>query len=303
MKPLTPKSARAIAALAYVFAFPLVMRYRQMYRQSIDPESPTFSGGFATWVEDRVTEPRTGGSGRPYEDVLYASTWLDLRVEPWWCSVNSPTPDVSFRGSLIDLWGFRVVDLEPGRSGQVLASAPARLRDVPSQVEVIARGESSVVQLSTVTRWTDPYRLPGTHPERPQILLAPVSSYFRRPAPRDPGVVAWMPWFEGLETTDEFWTCANFALSLIVPDPDDRHILEQIAHIGVIPGERWTASAFTDPVVDAIHDGMNDAIGDLLEATSRPDVRRLDLSPRAAMDRDYFSRALAAMQRTGHADA
>ena len=302
MKQLTPKSARAIATVAYVFTFPLVMRYRLMYRQSIDLESPTFSGGFATWLEDRVTEPRTTGNGRPREDVLYASTWLDLRVEPWWCSVDAAAADVSFRGSLIDLWGFRVVDLEPGPSGQVLASAPAHLRNVPPQVRVVARGESSVVQLSTETRWKDPYPLPGSHPERPPIVLAPVSSHFGRPVPRGADVGAWPPWFEGLETTDEFWSCANFALSLIVPDRADRHIFEEMAHIGVIPGEPWSASAFPGPVVEAIRDGMNDALSDLLQATANPAAHRSDLGPRSAMDRDYFSRALAALRRRGHAD-
>ena len=302
-KQLTPKSAQAIATVAYVFAFPLVMRYSQMYRQSIDPCSPTFSGGFATWREDRVTEPRTSGTGRPREDVLYASTWLDLRVEPWWCSVEAAASHVSFRGALIDLWGFRIVDLEPGDSGRVLASAPADLRNVPSQVRIVARGESSVVQLSTETRWTDPYRLPGTYPERPPIVLAPVSSQFGRSVPRRSDAVAWSLWFEGLETTDEFWSCANFALSLIAPDPDDRHVFEQIAHIGVVPGEQWSASAFSGPVVEAIRDGMDEAVSDLLEAAARPDVHRRDLGSRSAMDRDYFSRALAALRRHGHADA
>lgn len=295
MKQLTPTSAKAIAATAYLFAFPLVMRYRQMSRQAIDATSPMFSGGFGTWLEGSVTEPRRSGSGRPMEDVVYSSTWLDLRGEPWWCALGDVPAEVSFVGSLVDLWGFLIADLEPGRSGPVLASSPAPVRGVPDQVEAVVRGESEFVQVCTESRWSDPYRLPGVPPVRPDLVLEPLSAHLGRPAPRPAAAMTWSPWFEGLEATDEFWACANFVLSLTEPNPDDRSILERIAQIGVIPGAPWTPSAHPEAVLEAIRDGMDDAISDLLEGAVGADVCRRPRTRRADMDRDYFSRALAAL--------
>jgi len=293
VKQLSLRSARAIATVGYLFAFPLIMRYRHMYRQAIDSSSPTFSGGFGTWLEDSVDQLRTVGAGRPREDVVHSSAWLDLRAEPWWCAVGDVPPDVSFRGTFVDLWGFPVTDLDPGRPGSVLASAPRRVRDVPTRVGAIVRGESSVLQLVTETRWKDPFRLTGTPPVRPEVTLVPASAYLARPAPRHHAVGSWWPWNEGLEATDDVWSCANFALTLTAPNADDRPILEQVSRIGLIPGARWPPSGFADGVVEAIHEGMDDAVSDLLEGAAG--AGRGPRVGREAMDRDYFSRALAAL--------
>ena len=43
---LTADEARSIAKEAYIFNYPLVMMYRTMYLQAIDPQSKSYSGGF-----------------------------------------------------------------------------------------------------------------------------------------------------------------------------------------------------------------------------------------------------------------
>ena len=71
MSELTPSRARAIATTAYLFAYPLVKRYQDMYRQAIDVSSSTYSGGFGTWRHVVAHERRKQGSGRPNEAVVY----------------------------------------------------------------------------------------------------------------------------------------------------------------------------------------------------------------------------------------
>jgi hypothetical protein len=96
MRHIALSRARAVAASAYLFTYRLVMNYRDMYRQAVDPSSSVFSGGFGTWRHRVDREPRTGGSGRPHEDVLHSSIWLDLRSEPWLCTVGEVPPGLSF---------------------------------------------------------------------------------------------------------------------------------------------------------------------------------------------------------------
>jgi hypothetical protein len=47
---ITAEEARAIAKEAYIFNYPLVMYYRTMYVQAIDPKSKSYSGGFGHWL-------------------------------------------------------------------------------------------------------------------------------------------------------------------------------------------------------------------------------------------------------------
>lgn len=91
--------------------------------------------------------------------------------------------------------------------------------------------------------------------------------------------------------------CANFALTLITPNPQDQPVLDRIAGIGVGAGRRWDASMFSDEVAEAIRAGVDDALSDLMEAA----VAGVDREPspvrRAEMDRDYFGRAVRALHQ------
>jgi hypothetical protein len=305
MRNLTPRQARAVATTAYLFAYPLVMNYRRLYLQAVDPLSSEFSGGFGTWRHTIVSEPRTSGPGRPREDAVYSSIWLDLRSEPWWCTMGAVSPEVSFSGRFVDLWGFLVDDCGAGHRAQdaVLVARPSPVRNVPSDIEGVVSGESGFVVLLTETRWRDPYQLPGVEPERPDIVLEPVSAHLGRAASSPAPAVTWWPWRDRLEITDEFWACANFALSLTTPNHDDRSVLERIAEIGVGPGAPWDASAYPDEILEAIRDGMDDALSDLLEAASEPGGGYPDHARRVEMDRDYFGRAVGALAHSGRLGA
>jgi hypothetical protein len=298
MRNIALSRARAVAASAYLFTYPLVMNYRDMYRQAVDPSSSVFSGGFGTWRHRVVWEPRTSGSGRPREDVLHSSIWLDLRSEPWWFAVGEVPPGVSFVGRIVDLWGFLVGDSVAGfgAHGPVLASAPRPISDVPSGIAGILKGESGFLALHTETRWLDPYQLPGDVPVGPDIVLEPVSVHLGRAAPRPALPMTWWPWHDGREVTDEFWPCVNFALSLTAPNPEDRSILERVAEIGVVRGRPWDSSVLPDEILAAIQEGMDDALNDLLDAASEPGAYGLRDVRREDMDRDYFRRALGALR-------
>ncbi|MGI9613545.1 MAG: hypothetical protein ACR2QO_11580 [Acidimicrobiales bacterium] len=301
MRDVAPNRARAIATTAYLFLYPLVIYYRDMYRQAIDISSPTFSGGFGTWRHAMVRERRRGGGGRPLGPTLRSTIWLDLRSEPWWCSIGETPSDVEFSARWSDLWGFLLgpegAAPETAHGSPVLVSAPKLVRDVPSEIAGIVRGESAFVALTTETRWRDPFALPGVEPIRPEIGLEPMSAIYRRPVARPAPSVGWYPWHDAVETTDEFWACANFALSLIEPAGQDAVVYERLAEIGVVGGRPWDASMFSDEAAAATQDGVDEAISQLLEAAGDPSVRSSPGFRREDMDRDYFGRAARALDR------
>ncbi len=51
---ITPDEAKAIANDAYILNYPLVMMYRTMYLQAIDPQSKSYSGGLANGLIGNV---------------------------------------------------------------------------------------------------------------------------------------------------------------------------------------------------------------------------------------------------------
>jgi hypothetical protein len=295
VRDLTFSRARAVAKAAYIFTFPLVMNYGNIYRQAIDPS--TSGGGFGTWRHHHLHECAAGSGSQGRRDVLQSSICLDLRSEPWWCTVGQVGPNVSFVGRLVDLWGFVLEDFGAvdRASSPVLVAAPMTIRDVPEEIERIVRGESAFVVLSTETRWRDPDEHPGLEPVRPDIVLEPVSVHLGRGAPRPAPDLTWWPCTDDVATTDEFWSCANFALSLTTSHPDDRSILERISEIGVVSGQAWEESASQEEILEAVREGMDDALSDLLSAAGESGSRPGNFR-RAEMDCDYFGRALGAVR-------
>jgi hypothetical protein len=282
--------------MAYHFLYPLVTRYCAMYRQAVDVSSLTFSGGFGAWRHIAVSEEQKQAFGRPREAVVRSSVWLDLRSEPWWLTFGEIPPEVLLTVRWVDLWGFLIEEYSPAeharRPGSVLLSAPVPVHGVPAEIDHIVSGESNFIALLTESRWQGPYALPGLSPFQPDITLEPVSAHLGRPAPRTGPDVDWWQCHDGFETTDDFWSCANFALSLVRPNQDDRSVHDRIAAIGLVAGRPWDASAFPAAVIDAIHEGMDDALSDLMEAAGGADTRHLCHYQREDMDRDYFGRAL-----------
>jgi hypothetical protein len=300
VRELTPSRARAIATTAYIFAYPLVTRYQDMYRQAIDVSSPAYTGGFGTWRHVVSHERRKNGSGRPKEAVLYSSIWLDLRAEPWCCTMSDVPSGAVCTGRWVDLWGFllesdRTLQMQPVSS--FLASAPKGDHHAPPDIDGIVRGESEFAALLTETRWRDPYTLPNLEPIQPEIVLKPASLHSGHRPPQLAPAVNWWACDDDVETTDEFWSCANFALTLTTPNPQDETILERIAEIGISAGRRWDASTFPDEVADAIHRGVDDALSDLMEAATQWTDHDPNHLRREAMDSNYFRRAIGALRR------
>ena len=52
-----PAEVRRIAKDAFVFSYPLVLHYRTMYRQAIDPRAKEYVGGFGTYRHYGMSSP------------------------------------------------------------------------------------------------------------------------------------------------------------------------------------------------------------------------------------------------------
>jgi hypothetical protein len=297
-----PTEARAIARSAYVFLYPLVVNYGTMYAEALDPTSPFFGGGFGEWIHQCVTSSRETAVSADHATATRGTVWLDLRSEPWTLSIPATDATSSRVVVTADLWDFLLDETGPddhaGRT--LLMVSPEWTGGAPADVDRVIRGESAFVRIDVLTETDGPANLDHVRMTEQKLAIAPASPRSgARPA--TPAAISWWPYGEHALTGLEFWSVANFALSLTTPHDQDRMLLERLATIGVSPGRRWDPGSFTLEVVEAIGEGMNDALTDLMRATSGPDPR--PRRSREATDLDYFHRAVGALAHDGVARA
>ena len=103
---VTPEQARAIARTAYIVTYPLVMYYRTMYVQSIDPSSPSYAGGYGRWLHLGVSSPEDTDIVTPNNDTPYSYAWADLRAEPYVLTLPPCEGERYYTSQWNDLWGF-----------------------------------------------------------------------------------------------------------------------------------------------------------------------------------------------------
>ena len=299
MADLTANEAKAIAKEAYIFTYPLVMYYRTMYMQAIDASSSSFSGGFGKWLNLGTATPQDTDIVSPNNDTPYSYAWVDLRVEPW--VVTMPKIDTTrfYTSQWNDLWGF-VLDnagsVEDGNDGvSVLLASPSWKGELPDGVKRIVRGDSEFLGSLTRVQLIDPDDMANVRQIQNEYRLEPLSSFLGQPAPASGPDIKWLPWKDGLEKTDSFWSYANFVMGFTTPNRQDTPVQNKIAKIGVVAGEDWDASTFSTDVAAAIADGMKEALADMKTASQGDVNPALFFRSRKDTDKDYFDRALGVM--------
>lgn len=282
---------RAVAEAAYIFIYPLVMSYADLYAQTIDPSSPLHSGGCASW---RRPDPGLPTSVDRPTDGPYSVAWLDLRAEPWVVRVQGADVHSGIRTTISDLWGFTVDGPAPSMSrgvgeALVMLASSSWLGEIPDDIDRLVRGESSFLRLVVAP-------VVGQHEDPDLPALNPLSVHRGHKPTAQPAPIDWVLWRPGSEITDRFWSCANFALSLTERYPDDEPVLDRIADIGVVAGEPWDPTWFDAGMLAAINRGVDDAVSSLLrQARPLPPLQHAGLS-RRDMDGDYFARALTSLR-------
>ncbi len=296
---LTPDEAKDIAREAYIFNYPLVMMYRTMYLQAIDTKSKSYSGGFGKWLHLGTSSPKDTDIVSPNNDTPYSYAWVDLRSEPWVLTLPKIEQNRFYTSQWDDLWGF-VLDnpgsVEDGNRGvRVLLASPTWKGELPRGVKRVIQGDSSFLGTLTRTQLIDPKDLPNVKKIQSEYKLEPLSAYLGKPAPEPASAIEWMPWKDGVETTDGFWAYVNFLLPLTTPNPQDKPVLDRMAKIGLIPGKAWDSSSLSKNVSAAIADGMKDALAELKKGSTHITDPSLFFRSRKDLNKDYFSRALGVM--------
>ena len=289
---LTADEAKAIAKEAYIFNYPLVMYYRTMYLQAIDPQSKSYSGGFGKWLHLGTSTPKDTDIVAPNNDSPYSYAWIDTRAEPWVLTMPKIEENRFYTSQWDDLWGFvlgNAGSVDDGNVGvSVLLASPTWKGDLPKGVKRVIQGDTEFLGTLTRTQLFVPADLPNVKKIQQEYQLQPLSTFLGEPAPKAAPAVSWKPWKEGSETTAEFWEYVNFLLPLTTPNPQDQPILDKMAKIGL----GANASKPTAEIQSAMAEGMQEALAELKKASEGSVDPSLFFRSRKDTNKDYFNRAL-----------
>jgi hypothetical protein len=296
---MTPDEAKAIAKEVYIFNYPLVMYYRTMYLQAIDPKSGSYSGGFSKWLHLGLSTPKDTDIVTPNNDTPYSYAWVDLRAEPWVLTLPKIEENRFYTSQWNDLWGFvldnpgSVVDGNDGVS--VLLASPTWKGELPNGVKRVVRGDTSFLGTLTRTQLFDSNDLPNVERIQKEYELQPLSAFLGTAVPAPAPEIKWKPWKEGVETTDEFWSYVSFLLPLTTPNPEDQPVLDRMGKIGLSSSEPWDPTALDAEIRDTIAAGMKDALAELGEAAKNITDPSLFFRTRKDLDKDYYNRAVGVL--------
>jgi hypothetical protein len=293
---LTPDEAKSIAKEAYTFNYSMVMMYRTMYVQSIDPTSKSYSGGFGHWLHLGTSTPEDTDIVSPNNDSPYSYAWVDTRAEPWVLTMPKIESDRFYTSQWDDLWGFVLGNpgsVEDGNDGvSVLLTSPTWNGELPKGVKRAIHGDTDFLGSLTRTQLKYPEDIVNVEKIQKEYKLEPLSSYLGTNPPAPVPSIDWMPWVEGVEKTSEFWEYVNFLLTYTTPNLQDKPVQDRMLKIGLKAGEKWNESSFDKEIRDAIAAGMKEAIDEFASGALTITDPSLFFRSRKDLNKDYFNRGL-----------
>ncbi|MGB3484311.1 MAG: DUF1214 domain-containing protein [Mycobacterium sp.] len=280
---------------AYLFAFPLVLNYRAMYRQAIAGDRE-----FGRWLHMGESTPQDTDIVTPNNDTPYSFAWVDLRSQPWVLTVPPIEAGRYHASQWDDLWGFVLGSpggLEDGNDGvSVMLAAPDDTAAPPPGVSRVIKGESSF--LGTMTRTQKLSTDDGMAQVRAiqdNYRLESLSSFLGTAAPDPAPAIEWPEWIEGAETTTKFWDYVALLLPHTTNNSADSAMLDVLAELGITRDAPFNSAGSSREVQEALQTGVADGQAELKRLSEAGDLNSAILFGHpATMGNNYVDRALGA---------
>ncbi|MFI8326655.1 DUF1254 domain-containing protein [Streptomyces sp. NPDC085529] len=284
------EDARRTAAEAWIWGYPLLADYRNLYAQAVDPTDPGSAGGFGSFRHDAAPVAPDGA------DIAHSTAWLDLRAEPWVLSV--PATDRYHVLAVHDLdtvhAGF-VGSRATGREGgHHLVAGPGWTGPVPDGVSGVLHTATHLAGVLGRTHVAGPDDVPALRAVQEGYRLRPLSAFTDTAAPHPVEEPVWPIWREEETGTVEFFTVLDFLLRFVPVLAADRDLRTRLAALGVDGGGEFEPAALSPELRAALEAGIADGRARLAGAaagTTRPAGL---VGTRAELGADPLRRAIGA---------
>jgi hypothetical protein len=303
----SPESAKAIAAEAYVYGFPIVDMYLTMYAFSIDKGNPQYKGPFNSVLSfARVFTPDDTAFVTPNSDTPYTFLGLDLRAEPMVITVPPIVKNRYFVFQMMDLYTYNFdyigTRATGNGGGHFLIAGPNWKGTAPKGITKVLRAETEFVNVVGRTQLFNPADLPKVKKIQAGYKVQPLSAFLGKTAPPAAPEVQFvkpvMP--SEIKTSLDFFNVLSFLLQFCPTRPDEEALRARFAQIGIVPGKAWEISSLPPAMKTALQEGM--AAGQKqIDARRTAVAGRMDelFGTRAFLKGDFVARATGAQMGIG----
>lgn len=268
-KTLSANEITAIAAEAYLYAYPMLLAYGFFHRQVMGPEAPE-KQAFNRFTHFRTLSSPTLNNTIPWinTDTLYSAVWLDLRTEPMVVQVPAFEPHrfQDIQGCdwfTMALFTRGTRDVGNGARTYLIAG-PDWSGGPPPGIDEVISSDGFIVKMFARIVVEGPGDETAIAALQDQYQLLPLSRFLGHAPPPPAPEPGWLvpaasgfrgPFFE--QPSPDFIASFNFLMSLARVHPDETALFERFKRIGVVPGAAFGAAALTPVQVAAIQSGID----------------------------------------------
>ncbi len=272
-----------IAKEAYIYGYPVVGLYRDMYVRAIDRESPRFlkpfnelawrslydpvalrtkqtAGDRDDWSRQEAEIPQTDDNRSPRPGMAYGSVWFDLRNEPCILVVPPTLAGRYFSIQFVDLFSntFDYISnrKDGNKGGHYLIAASEWNGRMPAGISHTVRSPSSYIMGLFRIRIETAGDFKNVEKLITQFRIIPLSHYAGGATAPEIPLVRYPEFTEEKAETPEFFNYLNFMLQFCAIPEDESDILKRFGKIGIEPGKPFDYSVLSETKKKALIEGM-----------------------------------------------
>lgn len=268
-EPPSNERVREIAREAYLYGFPMVMNYKTLYQYAVDKDNPEYKGPFnEVSCEARLFTPADRAVVTPNSDTPYCMFWMDLRAEPMVLSVPRLDPERYYSFQLIDFYTHNfayVGTLTTGSdAGHYLLAGPDWTGTTPAEITAVLQSETDFIFNVTRTQLFGPDDLAEVERIQEKYELQPLSTFLGEQAPPAPPRPDFPEWVEGAHFDERFFSYLDFVMKLLErPGPGEAALWQDLARLGMGPGDTFDLAALPDERVEAMKAGAEAGMAEI----------------------------------------
>ena len=313
--PITAGSveAKEITAKAYVYAYPMIVGYREISQLALDTSSERYRGPVGVIHSDhRLAGPRDRDASLPDNDVILSRLVMDLRAEPLVLCVPDVEKGRWYAVQLIDLYSFNVGYIGTRTTGNAfgcfLVAGSGWKGETPAGITKVFSLETQLGVAIYRTQLFVPSDMKNVQHVQAGYTVQPLSA-FTKTAPPPATPLPPHPAYSDSALGTEFIRYLNYLLQFAPVQPEETGMRDRYARVGVAPGAPFEFSKLSEEHLIAVGLGIKSGFGAI--GQQRGEVGTVAngwrtapiYGDRAFFHGDYALRAAAALEGIWGLDA
>lgn len=300
-KEIPDAEVTAVAKEAYIYGYPMVKNYKEMYASAIDTQSPEYKKPFnELYMPARVDTPADQNKETASNDTPYGSVWLDLRSEPLVLTVPAVEDGRYYSVQFTDLYAYNFdyvgTHTSGNKGGKFLIAGPGWKGEKPDGIDRVIKSDTQFAYGLVRIQLMNPEDMTNVQKIQGGFALVPLSQFSGVAAPAEVAPVNFPVYSDEKVLTPEFFSYLNFMMQFGSPPQDEAELMKRFHKIGVGAGKAFSLEGMGENEKKAYQSGVDGAIADLDAALKGDLVKGADMhGTRADMKHNYLNRAYGAM--------